>query len=129
MDDPKVLQYFVHTSLLCVCVCVCMYISDQNSLILLAYQPFSPVGFGCRIHCLHLCRGLRHTHTSHPQWASWIWHKKIWQCGSRNAGAFGECRVPLYCHHSLVHSGLEWYYLPTPPLGQDMTQGQFLSGV
>ena len=19
----------------------------------------------------------------------------------------------------------EWYYLPTPPLGQDMTQGQF----
>ena len=24
---------------------------------------------------------------------------------------------------------LKWYYLPTPPLGQDMTQGQFLSGV
>ena len=24
---------------------------------------------------------------------------------------------------------LVWYYLPTPPLGQDMTQGQFLSGV
>ena len=24
---------------------------------------------------------------------------------------------------------LDWYYLPTPPLGQDMTQGQFLSGV
>ena len=22
-----------------------------------------------------------------------------------------------------------WYFLPTPPLGQDMTQGQFLSGV
>ena len=22
-----------------------------------------------------------------------------------------------------------WYYLPTPPLGQDMTQGQFFSGV
>ena len=22
-----------------------------------------------------------------------------------------------------------YYYLPTPPLGQDMTQGQFLSGV
>ena len=26
-------------------------------------------------------------------------------------------------------SGTTWYYLPTPPLGQDMTQGQFLSGV
>ena len=24
---------------------------------------------------------------------------------------------------------ITWYYLPTPPLGQDMTQGQFLSGV
>ena len=23
----------------------------------------------------------------------------------------------------------ERYYLPTPPLGQDMTQGRFLSGV
>ena len=22
-----------------------------------------------------------------------------------------------------------WFYLPTPPLEQDMTQGQFLSGV
>ena len=27
-----------------------------------------------------------------------------------------------------IHQG-RWYYLPTPPLGQDMTQGQFLSGV
>ena len=24
---------------------------------------------------------------------------------------------------------LSYSYLPTPPLGQDMTQGQFLSGV
>ena len=33
-----------------------------------------------------------------------------------------------------MHLYLDWrlggrYYLPTPPLGQDMTQGQFLSGV
>ena len=26
-------------------------------------------------------------------------------------------------------NGWERYYLPTPPLGQDMTQGQFLSRV
>ena len=26
-------------------------------------------------------------------------------------------------------NNLQRYYLPTPPLGQDMTQGQFLSGV
>ena len=29
----------------------------------------------------------------------------------------------------LVLNNLQWYYLPTPPLGQDMTQCQFLSGV
>ena len=35
---------------------------------------------------------------------------------------------PLMCLQS--DSGWVWrYYLPTPPLGQDMTQGQFLSGV
>ena len=31
--------------------------------------------------------------------------------------------------HGPFQKLLEWYYLPTPPLGQDMTQGQFLSGV
>ena len=34
---------------------------------------------------------------------------------------------------ALIHDLLRYigtiYYLPTPPLGQDMTQGQFLSGV
>ena len=29
----------------------------------------------------------------------------------------------------LKYSGFIISYLPTPPLGQDMTQGQFLSGV
>ena len=28
-----------------------------------------------------------------------------------------------------VICGCEYIYLPTPPLGQDLTQGQFLSGV
>ena len=29
----------------------------------------------------------------------------------------------------VFHVSFYWYYLPTPLLGQDMTQGQFLSGV
>ena len=33
---------------------------------------------------------------------------------------------PGLLHLSLIHS---LSYLPTPPLGQDMAQGQFLSGV
>ena len=32
----------------------------------------SLVGWGCRIHRLHLCRGVRLT-----QWVFWIWHKAI----------------------------------------------------
>ena len=40
----------------------------------------------------------------------------------------------VYRSYSVVYfkKGPEYftrYYLPTPPLGQDMTQGQFLSGV
>ena len=35
------------------------------------------------------------------------------------------CGVLLHCHYSQVHPDLELSYLPTPPLGQDMIQGQF----
>ena len=43
--------------------------------------------------------------------------------------------VKLFLHSRVLMSVsvddtlLPRYYLPTPPLGQDMTQGQFLSGV
>ena len=40
--------------------------------------------------------------------------------------------VYAHCHYSQVYSDSELSYLsylPTPPLGQGMTQGQFLSGV
>ena len=59
-----------------------------------------PVGWGCRIHRLHLCRGIRL-----PQWVSWTQNNlmvRFQYCWS-----FGECRVPLHCHRSQVHSGLE----------------------
>ena len=35
--------------------------------------------------------------------------------------------IYIYVYLVEVNNGLS--YLPTPPLGQDMTQGQFLSGV
>ena len=57
----------------------------------------------CRIHRLHLCRGVRL-----PQPASWIWGYTILWRGSSNAGAWGEWGVPLYRHCTSVHSGLEW---------------------
>ena len=38
-------------------------------------------------------------------------------------------RLPKCTIYSKSFTLHEWHYLPTPPLGQDMTQGQFLSGV
>ena len=35
----------------------------------------------------------------------------------------------IYFTPCLFPNFISRYYLPTPPLGQDMTQGQFLSGV
>ncbi len=41
----------------------------------------------------------------------------------------------FFCFYLQIHETFNYeadisgYYLPTPPLGQDMTQGQFLSGV
>ena len=48
------------------------------------------VGWDCRIHQLHLCRGVRL-----PQWMSWIWYKTIWWWGSHNAGSLGRAEYPF----------------------------------
>ena len=61
-----------------------------------------PVGWGCRIHRLHLCRGVRFPPTSVLHMTlnnlmvrfQWCW-------------SFGERGVPLHCHRSQVHSGPE----------------------
>ena len=39
-----------------------------------------------------------------------------------------EDDIYIYIYIYIYETG-ERYYLPTPQLGQDMTQGQFLSGV
>ncbi len=42
-----------------------------------------------------------------------------------------ECALIIPADRDLIPGQVISYlpYLPTPPLGQDMTQGQFLSGV
>ena len=65
-------------------------------------KTICPVGWGCRIHWLHLYRGIRPPPTSvlimtlNNLMVSFQW------CWS-----FGECGTPLHCHCSLVHSGPE----------------------
>ena len=66
--------------------------------------PLCPVGWGCRIHRLLLCRGVRPpppksvldmTLNDLMVRFQWCW-------------SFGECGVPLHCHRSQVHSSPEW---------------------
>ena len=62
-----------------------------------------PVSWGCRIHWLHLCRGVRTPPNECPRYDTKQSDGDIPKCWS-----FGECGVPLYCHPSQVHSGPEW---------------------
>ena len=64
---------------------------------------YCPVSWGCRIHWLHLCRGVRTPLTSVLDMTLNNLMVRFQQCWS-----FGECRVPLHCHCSQVHSGAEW---------------------
>ena len=51
-------------------------------------QPWNPVGWGCRIHRLHLCKRVRPP----PERVSWIWHLTIWWWGS----SFRDLRNMLF---------------------------------
>ena len=62
-----------------------------------------PVSWGCRIHRLLLCRGVRLPLTSVLIMTVNNLMVRFQQCWS-----FGECGVPLHCHRSQVHSGSEW---------------------
>ena len=46
----------------------------------------------------------------------------------RDGGNRRSKKEPGLSRNTYLYPGKR-YYLPTPPLGQDMTQGQFLSGV
>ena len=74
------------------------------SYIILTSQIIAcPVSWGCRIHWLHLCRGVRPPITSVLDMTLnnlMVRFQQYW--------SFGECGVPLHCHRSQVHSGPEW---------------------
>ena len=62
-----------------------------------------PVSWGCRIHWLHLCRGVRPRPNECPDMTLnnlMVRFQQRW--------SFGECGVPLHCHRSHVHSGPAW---------------------
>ena len=73
------------------------------------YQPvfltfICPVGWDCRIHRRLLCRGVR---LPSPTSVLDMTLNNL-MVRFQYSWSFGECRVPLHCHCSQVHSGLEW---------------------
>ena len=66
---------------------------------------FCPVGWGCRIHQLHLCRAVISPPPPPPLTSVLdmtlsnliVWFQQCW--------GFGECKVLLHCHRSQLHSG------------------------
>ena len=67
---------------------------------------FGPVGWSCRIHRLHLCRGIRI-----PSRVSWIRHQAIWWWCSSNDGVLGNAEYPFTAiipRSTLARSGRTW---------------------
>ena len=80
--------------------------TKQNQNILSIYIDTqiksSPFGWNCRIHQLHLWRGVR------PSPMSVLIMILDHLIARLQSWSFGKCGVPLHCHYSYVHSDLEW---------------------
>ena len=88
----------------CACFCVCVYVCILG-LICFLCLIFSH-SWGCKIHQLHLCRGVRPL-----QWVSWIWHETIWWWGSSNAEALENADytfIAIAPSSTLTRSGSTW---------------------
>ena len=79
------------------------FISPTQQLTVLIQIVHCPVGWGCRIHRLFLCRGVRPPPASVLDMTLNNLMVRFQQCWS-----FREYGVPLHCHRSQVHSGPEW---------------------
>ena len=66
---------------------------DDDDIMRVCMQIYAcPVGWGCRIHWLHLCRGVRPPARRHR--VSQIWHKAIWWWGF-SPGALIDVECPF----------------------------------
>ena len=87
----------------CVYMYVCVYVCIHIYIYIHIYM-YCPVSWGCRIHWLHLWRGVRPPPNECPGYMTLNnLMVRFQQCWS-----FGECRVLPHCHHSQVHFGPEW---------------------
>ena len=63
----------------------------------------SPVGWGCRIYGLHLCRGARLPPPKCPGYDT-----KQFDGEAQVSWSFRKCRILLRCYRSQIHSGPKW---------------------
>ena len=66
----------------------------------------SSFSWDCRIHWLHLCKGVRLL-----QQVSWMWHWTIWWWGSSNTGTLGNTEysfIVITLRSTLARNGNAW---------------------
>ena len=92
----------------------CLYTKKDFMLVLLCEEDKAsgkkidcPVGWGCGIYQLHLCRGVRQP----PPTSVLNMTLNNLMVSFQLCWSFGECSVPLHCHRSQVHSSPEWKHL------------------
>ena len=73
-------------------------------------SDINPVGSGCRIHRLYLCRRVRPPPPEYDTKLHLMMRHQFWW--------FGECVEPLHCHYFQVHSDPELKYLLVLFMGQ-----------
>ena len=101
------LYLHLYTLTLSLSLALSLYIYIPSDAKVIYYFENCPDGWGCRIHCLLLCRGLRPLH----QQVSWIWHETIWWWGSGNFRALGNAEYPFIAitpKSTLAQSGNTW---------------------
>ena len=99
----------------------CVFMLNWNiwNKTVLTLTVYCPVGWGCRIHRLHLCRGGT---TPPPDWVSCMW-QTIWWWSSSITGALGNAKHPFIAiasRFSLVRNGSTWL---GPIYGLNRTNG------
>ena len=106
----------VLTSKLCTYDAKLNYLKKKKKTNCFDISVYCPVGWGCRIHRLHLCRGVRHPSNNECPWYD------TKQSDGEKSWNFCECGVPLHCHLSPVHSGRSGSICSDPIYGSNRTK-------
>ena len=95
----KIVSFIIHLLLISLFISV-LILFKHNSYIFSLFLITCPVDWGCRIHRLQLCWGVRPSYS----WTSALDMTQNHLIVKLHSWSFGECGVPLHCHCTQVHS-------------------------